>query len=75
MTGDSYINENRTETFKKGDKVVMHTCYESTIEKYKDKTWVCKTDSYIDRGGQEVVFLEDFSGCFSVNYLQKIIIP
>ncbi len=72
MTGDSYINENRTETLKKGDEAVMHTCFESTLEEYKNKVWTCQTDSYMDRGNQEVVFLEGFSGCFSAEYLKKI---
>jgi hypothetical protein len=72
MTTDNYINEHRTETFKKGDKVVMHTCMESKLVRYKDKEWVCLTDSYLDRGNQDVVFLEGFSGCFASKYLKKI---
>lgn len=70
MTTDTYIQENKTETFKKGDKVVMHTCHEATF--YKDKIWTCQTDSFLDRGKQEVVFIEDFSGYFSAQYLKKI---
>jgi hypothetical protein len=70
MTTDKYINENKTETFKKGDAVIMHTCYESTFENYKDKVWTCQTDSFLDRGKQEVVFLEDFSGYFSAQFLK-----
>ena len=73
MTSDNYISENKTETLKKGDKVIMHTCDESTFEKYKDKIWVCKTDSYLDKSKQEVVFLENFSGCFLVEFLKKSI--
>jgi len=73
MTTDNYINENKTEIFKKGDKVTMHTCYESTFEEYKDKVFICQTDSFLDRGKEEeeVVFLEDFSGCFSAKYLKQ----
>jgi hypothetical protein len=38
MTNDNYIAENKTSTFKAGDKVVMHTCYEASLPKYKGKT-------------------------------------
>lgn len=72
MTNDNYINDNRTETFKKGDKVVMHTCYEASLPKYKGKIWVCQTDSFMDRGKQEVVFLENFSGYFSAEFLKRV---
>jgi len=57
-------------TFKKGDKVIMEGCAESTLPKYKGKIWICQTDSYIDKGGNEVVFLEGFSGCFFCGYLK-----
>lgn len=67
MTTDKYILENKTQTFKKGDKVVMHTCGEAIY--YKGKIWTCLTDSFLDKGKQEVVFLEDFSGYFSANFL------
>lgn len=70
MTTDTYINENKTATFKKGDTVVMHSCGEASF--YKGKIWTCQTDSYLDRGKQEVVFLENFSGCFSAKYLQPV---
>lgn len=59
----------KTPTFKKGEKVIMHTCYESTLDKYKGKVWTCKTDSYLDKAKQDVVFLEGFCGCFSSEYL------
>ena len=72
MTTDNYIQENKTATFKKGDKVEMFNCYEATFEKNKDKVWTCQTDSYLDRGKQEVVFLEGFSGCFSTEYLRSV---
>ncbi|WP_158728625.1 hypothetical protein [Flavobacterium sp. I-STPA6A] len=70
MTTDKYINENKTKTFKKGDKVIMHSCHESTFEKYINKVWICQTDSFLDRAKQEVVFLEDFSGYFSAQFLK-----
>jgi hypothetical protein len=71
MTGNDYINENRTKTFKKGDKVVMYNCYEAKIEKYKDKIWTCQTDSFLSKGKEDVVFLENFSGYFACEYLKK----
>lgn len=55
--------------FKKGDKVVMHTCHESTLPEYKGKVWECRTDSYMDKAKQECVFLEGFSGCFLCDFL------
>ena len=72
MTTDSYISENKTELFKKGDKVVMHTCHESTLPQYKDKVWICETDSFLARDKSEVVFLENFSGYFSAKFLKKV---
>lgn len=72
MPTDSYINENKTATFKKGDKVVMHSCGEDNFSKYKGKILTCQTDSYVDRVKQEVVFLKGFSGCFSTKYLQSV---
>ncbi len=59
-------------TLNKGDKVVMHSCGEAEFPKYRGKIWKCKTDSYHDKCNQEVVFLEGFSGCFLVKYLQKV---
>lgn len=75
MTTENFINENKTGTFKKGDKVVMHGCYEATFEKYRNKVWVCQTDSYLRKSpyeNQELVFLEGFSGCFAVQYLKPV---
>ena len=68
MSTLEFINENKTATFKKGDTVIMHTCSEADF--YKSREWVCRTDSYKDRAGQDVVFLEGFSGCFLCEYLQ-----
>ena len=72
MTGNDYINQNRTETFKKGEKVVMHNCMEAKLPKYNGKIWTCQTDSFLDRGRQEVVFLEGFSGYFAAEFLQRV---
>lgn len=58
---------------RKGDKVVMHTCGEA--EKYRGKIWTCETDEYTVGEGvykQRLVFLEGFSGCFAVEYLQIV---
>lgn len=73
MTTQEYIDQNKTETFKKGDSVVMHNCYEATLDKYIGIVWECKTDSYKDRAGQECVFLVGFSGCFSAEYLIPVL--
>lgn len=70
MTTDEFIHKNKTSTFKKGDKVVMHGCYEATFEENKNKNWTCLTDSYRNKGGQNVVFLEGFSGCFATEFLK-----
>ena len=59
-------------TFNKGDKVVMHSCGEANFPKYKGKIWTCKTDSYIDKSKEDVVFLDGFSGCFSSRFLQVV---
>lgn len=56
---------------KKGDNVKMINCGEA-IE-HKDKIWICRTDSYIEKNNQfEVVFLENYSGWFWVEYLELI---
>lgn len=78
MTTPEFINQNKTDTFKKGDKVVMHTCHESTLPQYKGKIWTCQTDSYkrgnAEIGFQELVFLEGFSGAFAANFLALVTI-
>jgi hypothetical protein len=61
--------------FKKGDKVVMHTCGEADFTKYKGKIWTClydssKMKSQIEQ--PELVFLEGFSGSFLCDYLQIV---
>ncbi len=55
--------------FKKGDKVVMHTCGEAKY--YNGIVWTCSGDSYENNGG-ESVFLENFSGHFYCQYLQLV---
>lgn len=74
MTTQKFIDENKTETFKKGDTVVMHTCGEAAF--YKGKIWTCQTDSYkrgsVDYGFDDLVFLEGFSGAFATKFLAAV---
>jgi len=70
MTSQEFIEENKTESLEEGDTVVMHTC--AIARRYNGKLWKCKTNSYEDAAGQEMIFLEDFSGNFSVEFLQKV---
>jgi len=72
MINDAYIEQNRTHVFYKGDKVIMQNCLEAEVEKYKNKVWTCRTDSFLDNSKQEVVFLEGFAGYFLGLYLKKI---
>lgn len=72
MTTLAYILENKTSNFEEGDKVVMHSCFESELEEYKDKIWKCQTPSFLARCNSEVVFLEDFSGYFLTKFLRKV---
>ncbi|MEC3676885.1 hypothetical protein P9190_01325 [Bacillus velezensis] len=58
---------------KKGELVVMHTCDEA--EHYDGRIWACKSDEFTDRAGQQVVFLEGFSGYFLVEFLQRVNLP
>ena len=59
--------------FKKGDKVVMHSCGEANFPKYYGKLWTCESDSFKrSKNISEVVFLEGFSGSFVCKYLQLV---
>ncbi len=55
----------------KGDKVVMHTCYEASMEKNKDKVWTVESEPW-DLCGSEVVLLEGKSGGFATEFLRKV---
>ncbi|TDQ22766.1 hypothetical protein [Tenacibaculum caenipelagi] len=57
---------------KKGNKVVMHSCIEAKNPKYKGKLIECRTDSYLSKDGEEVVFLDGVSGYFSTRFLEKV---
>ncbi len=63
---------NKNLKLKKGDKVVMHSCMEANNPKYYGKVWTCQNDSYKNSSGSELVFLEGFSGSFSVDFLQLV---
>jgi hypothetical protein len=57
-------------SLKQGDKVVMHTCMEAEI--YNGNVWTCRTNETELSPGQNVVWLENFSGCFHTKYLQRV---
>ena len=54
-----------------GDKVMMHTCAESSIEKYKDKVFTCTSEPW-DLCGSEVIMLDGVRGGFATEYLKKV---
>ena len=62
----------KLKNFKEGDKVLMHSCHEVSFPEYNGKIWTCITDSKIDKGGQEIVWLDGFSGAFICKYLQIV---
>ncbi|WP_145413768.1 hypothetical protein [Paenibacillus xylanexedens] len=62
---------NPQDPLQKGDKVVMHTCYEARQDKYRDKVWTVVSEPW-DLCGSEVVNLEGFSGGFATEYLKKV---
>lgn len=55
----------------KDDRVVMHTCYEASLDKNKDKVWTVASEPW-DLCGSEVVLLEGYRGGFATEYLRKI---
>lgn len=64
-----------TDPLKKGELVVMHTCVEARNPKYEGRIWTCRTDQFTRGQGalaQDSVFLEDFSGSFAPEYLQRV---
>lgn len=48
----------------------MINCVEAQVN--ENVQWTCQTTSFKDKGGDEVVFLEGFSGYFLCEYLDKI---
>ena len=67
MTTQKYINDNKTNTFKDGDKVIMFNCGEA--EYYPNKVWICMSNSF-KQGQSDLVSLHGFSGSFSTKYLK-----
>ena len=59
-------------SLKEGETVVMHSCMEANHESNEGKIWTCTCDSFKNSSGGEVVFLEGFSGSFSVKFLQIV---
>lgn len=53
-----------------GDEVVMHTCAESRLEKYKDKVFRCMSDPW-NLCGSEVILLDGVRGGFATEFLRK----
>ena len=53
-----------------GDKVIMHTCSESTSEKYKGKVFTCISEPW-DLCGSEVIMIDGVRGGFATEYLKK----
>ena len=53
-----------------GDKATMHTCSESTFEKYKGKVFTCTSEPW-DLCGSEVIMIDGVRGGFATEYLKK----
>jgi hypothetical protein len=56
---------------KPGDTVIMVNCYETRLDKYKNKVFTVKSEPW-DLCGSEVVKLEGKSGGFATEFLQKV---
>lgn len=54
-----------------GDKVMMHTCAEASLDKYKDRVWTVASEPW-DLCGSEVVMLDGYRGGFATEYLKKV---
>jgi len=54
---------------KIGTKVKMVNCLEA--EKYKDRVWVTRSEPW-KVGGNWVVLLDGYSGCFAVEFLEVV---
>ena len=53
-----------------GDRVTMHTCAESRLDKYKNKEFTCLSDPW-NLCGSEVILLDGIRGGFATEYLRK----
>jgi len=60
---------------KPKDVVVMVDCYEATMDKYKDKEFVVRSEPWKLGHGEEVVLLEGKSGGFSTDCLKLVVEP
>lgn len=72
----NYIEINKTDTLKKGDKVKIYSHRLNRVLGIKifgnDKFGICLTDSFIiSENGEEFVFLENYPKVFKTQYLQK----
>jgi hypothetical protein len=62
---------NKSSGLHEGDKVTMHTCSESRLEKYKDKVFTCMSEPW-DLCGSEVIMLDGVRGGFATEFLKKV---
>ncbi len=58
--------------FKVGDKVKMVGSAEAEFPEYQNKVWTCESSSYLAHSGEEVVFLEGYSGYYMCAYLEEV---
>lgn len=54
-----------------GDKVVMHTCSAASLDKYKDKVFICTSEPW-DLCSSEVIMIDGVRGGFATEYLRKV---
>jgi len=57
---------------KPGDKVKMVRCAEAELEKYRDKVFTVRSETWKLGHGEEVIKLEGIAGGFAVKCLQKV---
>jgi hypothetical protein len=74
VTSQKYIDENSTESLMKGDKVVMHSCWEA--QQYCGRIWICLSDVFEQENSMgpnfKLVYLEGFELKFRVEFLRKV---
>jgi hypothetical protein len=66
------IESTKIQRFKAGDKVMMVGSHEATFPENESKVWTCLNDSFIDKGKDECVHLEGFSGAYFCKYLALV---
>ncbi|WP_151765804.1 hypothetical protein [Acinetobacter colistiniresistens] len=57
--------------FSKGDAVYMVGTDEAKLPE-NQKTWICASDSFIGESGDELVFLEGYTGAYMCMYLDYV---